>query len=130
MRQFLKIGLGGSAALALVITFAVGRTPSPAQDQKAFEAWAARLADDQPTLKKSDQIRVVNAERIVVEPIVQEAAVPAKAPPIIRTDEDRGEKPKPRKHHRTRVADAGGSNICTRHGKQKVKTGRYGWRCR
>ena len=131
MRQFFKIALGGAAAMALVITLALGRSPSPAQDQKAFEAWAARLADDQPTLKKADQIRVVSTERIIAEPIVQEAAVPTKVPPIIRTDEDdKGEKPKRRKHHRVRVADAG-SNVCTRHGKRKVEiNGGKSWRCR
>jgi len=130
MRQFLKIGLGGSAALALVITFALGRTPSPAQDQKAFEAWAARLADDPEPLKKADQIRVVSTERIMVEPIVKEVAVQTKVPPIIQTDDDKGEKPKKRIHHRTRVADAGG-NVCTRHGKRKVTThGGRSWRCR
>ena len=129
MRQFLKIGLGGAASLALVITFAVGRSPSPAQDRKAFEAWAERLADDQP-LKKADQIRVVSTERIVVEPIVKEVAVPTKVPPIIQTDEDRGEKPKKRRHHHIRVANAE-SNVCTRHGKRKVTThGGKSWRCR
>jgi len=128
MRQFLKIGLGGAASLALVITFAVGRSPSPAQDRRAFEAWAERLADDQP-LKKADQIRVVTTERIVVEPIVQEVAVPTKVPPMIRIDDDeRGEKPKRRKYQRVRVAEA---NVCTRHHMRKVEVnGGRSWRCK
>ena len=128
MKRFFRIGLGGACALALVVTFAVGRSEPPvvaATDQPAFnEMWLGdvkgmelRNADVRSRMQiaAAEPPKFISTERIAPD-------APVSVPPIVMLVKD-----KPTAKHGRHVKKR---DICERHGKRKVKSGRYGWRCR
>ncbi|HET9538085.1 MAG TPA: hypothetical protein VFP43_22520 [Mesorhizobium sp.] len=129
MKQFLKIALGGACALALVMTFAIGRTTPPpapvvAADPPGFaETWndSVKVVE----LKTADmkhayrQIDLSKTQEITTERITPDA--PAKVPPIIPHITVAKVQPVESKPER---------NICTRHRMQKVWVSKYKWRCK
>jgi len=123
VRVFLKAGLGGAAALALVLTFALGRTVPPPvvaaamPDEPGFvEIWndsAASMA------LKNAEVAPRMIPLIKIEPTPAPVVLPT---PVIKPNKS-SEKSRPRE----RVVEE--RNICTKHHMRKVYRGRS-WRCR
>jgi hypothetical protein len=131
VKVFVKIAFGGAAALALVITVAIGRStlpvtgaPPAAAEAKTDERWANDF--ETAVLKKTDRFRQIDTTKTAVaspepatvatERILPDA--PGKMPPVVLVD--REEKPAARAE----------SNVCTKHKMHKVWVSKYSWRCR
>jgi hypothetical protein len=142
VKQFFKIALGGAGALALVITFALGRSPAPvvaATEPSRFEdSWNDSVkvveltsAAAKNSMRQIDMGRVADSSplpgSVTTERVVPDA--PAKMPPVVRIHDADDEKPAARRKRQRHASVE--RNICTRHGKRKVEThGGRSWRCR
>lgn len=114
-----KLACGAVAIMALVTTFAIGRSPqlveSPAPDQPTVqerETARTELAKAMTTFQEAP--RVVQTETIKFEDR------DLKPPPVSASAEAKIEPKKPEVK----------KDICARNGMQKIKHGRHGWRCK
>jgi hypothetical protein len=121
---FFKIACGGAAAMSLVITFAIGRSPEPppapvVNAAPTVEAQEVEEETDQmrenreialATLKKANSLAITDPKPVKVEKLVP---VSEKKVEVSVKEQKKAE-----------------SNICTRNGKHKVWVSKYSWRCR
>lgn len=111
-----KLACGASAIFALASVFALGRSDHPMVVAPVVNAGEEELARARKELAAAmgsfeDVPKVVTTETIKLNEVVLTPPPESKSPPKV------AEKKEER-------------NVCTRHGMQKVKTGRYGWRCK
>jgi hypothetical protein len=143
MKQFFKIALGGACALALVMTFALGRSTPPAPvvaaDPPGFdETWndsvkivELKTADMKNTYRQIDMAKAADASSlprsVASERVMPDA--PAKMPPVVRVHDADDERPAV-KRKRERHASVE-RNVCTRHHMRKIEiNGGKSWRCK
>jgi hypothetical protein len=139
VKQFFRIALGGAAALALVVTFAVGRSSPPVVAAEAAphfeETWIdaaksveLKTADVKNSIRQIDLGKVAEPSSLP-KPVANERIVPnapAKMPPVVRVDDE----PAARRPRRAERHASEGNNLCTRHKRHKVWVSKYRWRCR
>ena len=121
----IKILFAFAAMTSLLMVFAIQRIPGDERIE------VPKVEPEMPVAQKSnplfsvappkvDPVRIIDTSKMVTERVVPDA--PAKAPPVAAVEED--EQPVVRRGRRE-------SNVCTRHGMQKVITrGGKSWRCR
>lgn len=139
MRVFhLKLAAGGVGVLALLITFAAGRSLYPVEPPKPPEPVVLPL----PEVVEGDPVDNLTREigstalksAMLITPFTNnepKVVRPEKIiPPVIRANPDDEEQAKAEKKKKV-VADGG--NVCTRNGMRKVIMARgsgFKWRCR
>jgi hypothetical protein len=131
----IKIILGCTALASMLSVFAIRSLPVPPPPSKKVEthvsaAWSAEFENavlkkaEFDVLKKTDRLPLVAASMeprvIPIERVAPPA--PATMPAAIAVEDE----PTPVRHRHV-VKD---EDVCERHHMRKVKSGRYGWRCR
>ena len=130
----IKIILGCTALASMLSVFAIRSIPVPPPSEKVetrvSAAWSAEFENavlkkaEFDVLKKTDRLPLVAASMeprvIPIERVAPPA--PAAMPAVIAVEDE----PTPVRHrHVVKHGD-----VCERHHMRKVKSGRYGWRCR
>lgn len=119
MNIFLKIALGGAAALSLVITLAIGRSAAP-------EPPPIIAADPPPSMDDTYREIALSVLRQSAEepkPVVVEKIIP----PIIPMVNVAKSRPVEASVKEQKKAE---NDICTRNGRRKVWISRFKWRCK
>ena len=133
----IKIILGCTALASMLSVLAIRNIPVPPPPPEKVEtrvsaAWSAEFENavlkkaefENAVLKKTDRLPLVSAATeprvIPIERVAPPA--PASMPPVVVVEDE----PTPVRHRHVVKHE----NVCERHHMRKVKSGKYGWRCR